>query len=96
MPAKESWSVTLYDPQTRSLLQTENLQPTLSSRTGKLKANADGSYDLWFGPKAPTGKEGNWLQTLPGKGWFTILRIYAPIKPWFDKTWRPGEIELVK
>lgn len=96
VPAKEAWSVTLYDPQTRSLLQTENLQPTLSSRTDKLKPNADGSYDLWFGPKAPTGKEGNWVQTVPGKGWFTILRIYAPLKPWFDKTWRPSEIELVK
>jgi hypothetical protein len=96
VPAKESWSVTLYDPQTRSLLQTENLQPALSSRAGKLKANADGSYDLWFGPKAPTLKEDNWVRTVPGKGWFTVLRIYAPLKPWFDKTWRPGEIELVK
>ena len=96
VPAKEAWSVTLYDPQTRSLLQTENLQPTLSSRTGKLKANADGSYDLWFGPKAPTLKEDNWVQTVPGKGWFAILRIYGPLKPWFDKTWRPSEIELVK
>jgi hypothetical protein len=96
VPAKESWSVTLYDSQTRSLLQTENLQPTLSSRTGKLKPNADGSYDLWFGPKAPTLKEDNWVQTVPGKGWFAILRIYAPLKPWFDKTWRLSEIELVK
>jgi hypothetical protein len=96
VPAKESWSVTLYDPQTRSLLQTENLQPTLSSRTGKLKSNADGSFDLWFGPKAPTGKEDNWVQTVPGKGWFTIIRIYGPLKPWFDKTWRLSEIELVK
>jgi hypothetical protein len=96
VPAKESWSITLYDPQTRSLLQTENLQPTLGSRTGKLKPNPDGSYDLWFGPKAPTDKEDNWVRTVPGKGWFTILRIYGPLKPWFDKTWRPGEIELVK
>jgi len=93
VPAKEAWSITLYDPQTRSLLQTENLQPTLSSRTGKLKPNADGSTDLWFGPKAPTLKEDNWVQTVPGKGWFAILRIYAPLKPWFDKSWRPGEFE---
>jgi len=96
IPAKESWSVTLYDPQTRSLLQTENLQPSLSSQTGKLKPNADGSYDLWFGPKVPSGKENNWVQTVPGKGWFTILRVYGPLKPWFDKTWQPGEIEEIK
>ena len=96
VPAREAWSVTLYDAQTRSLLQTENLQPTLSSRTGKLKSNADGSYDLWFGPKAPTQKEDNWLQTVPGKGWFAIVRIYAPLKPWFDRTWRLGEIEPAK
>ena len=93
VPAREAWSITLYDAQTRSLLQTENLQPTLSSRTGKLKANADGSYDLWFGPKAPLQKEDNWLQTVPGKGWFAVVRITGPLKPWFDKTWRLGDIE---
>ena len=49
-----------------------------------------------FAPKAPVGKEGNWLQTLPGKSWFAILRMYGPLQPWIDKTWRPSEIELVK
>lgn len=58
--------------------------------------NADKSVDVYFGPKAPAGKESNWLQTAPGKGWFPILRLYGPLKPWFDKTWRPSEIELVK
>jgi hypothetical protein len=96
VPAKESWSVTLYDPQTRSLLQTEALQPTLSSQNEKLKPAADGSYELWFGPKAPTGKEDSFVRTAPGKGWFAILRIYGPTKPWFDKSWRPGEIEAMK
>ena len=47
-------------------------------------------------PEAPKGKESNWVQTVPGKGWNTILRLYGPLEPWFDKTWRPGEIELVK
>jgi len=46
-----------------------------------------------FGPKAPTGKENNWIQTVPGKGWNTLLRLYGPLQPWFDKTWRPSEIE---
>ncbi|AMN40589.1 DUF1254 domain-containing protein [Rhodoplanes sp. Z2-YC6860] len=96
VPAKESWSITLYDPQTRSLLQTEALQPSLSSLNEKLKPAADGSYELWFGPKAPTGKEDSFLRTAPGKGWFAILRLRGPTKPWFDKTWRPGEFEAMK
>lgn len=96
VPAKESWSVTLYDPQTRSLLQTENLQPVIGSRSGKLKSADDGSIELWFGPKAPTGKEDNWLRTAPGKGWFAILRLNAPLKPWFDRSWRPGEFEEMR
>jgi hypothetical protein len=50
--------------------------------------------DVYFGPKAPPGKEKNWVQTVPGKGWNTILRLYGPLEPWFAKTWRPGEIEL--
>jgi hypothetical protein len=55
-----------------------------------------GTVDLYFGPKAPEGKEANWTQTVPGKGWFTIFRMYGPLDARFDKTWRPGEIELVK
>jgi hypothetical protein len=58
--------------------------------------NSDGSYDVYFGPKAPAGKEKNWLKTIPGKSWFIILRMYGPLQPWIDKTWRPGEIELVQ
>ena len=63
---------------------------------GKVAVNDDGSVDLNIGPEAPAGKEANWLQTVPGKGWFCLLRLYSPTEPWFDKTWRPGEIELVK
>jgi hypothetical protein len=58
--------------------------------------NADGSYDIYFGPKAPKGKESNWIQTKPGKGFFVILRLYEPLEPWFDKKWRSGELERVK
>ena len=58
--------------------------------------NDDGSIDIYFGPESPAGHENNWLQTVPGKGWFTILRLYGALEPWFDKTWRPGEIELVE
>jgi hypothetical protein len=52
--------------------------------------------DIWFGPTAPAGHEGNWAQTVPEKGWNTLLRLYGPLEPWFDKTWKPGEIELAK
>ena len=86
----------MYDTQTRSQLQTSQKFPTVGSQPKGIKKNADGSYDLYFGPKAPAGKEGNWLATVPGKSWFTILRMYGPLEPWINKTWRPGEIELQK
>jgi len=58
-------------------------------------ANADGSVDVYFGPKPPLGKVPNWVQTVPGQTWFTILRLYGPLEAWFNKTWRRGEIELL-
>jgi hypothetical protein len=96
IPAKDFWSAIVYDTQTRSMLQTDQQFPSLSSQNKDLKINADGSVDVSFGPKAPAGEESNWIQTIPGKGWFMILRLYGPLEPWFDQTWRPGEIELVR
>jgi len=96
IPAKEFWSVILYDNQTRSMLQTDQKFPMVSSQDKDILTNADGSVDVYFGPEAPAGKEHNWVQTVPGKGWNTLLRLYGPLEPWFDKTWRPGEIELLK
>ena len=57
---------------------------------------SDGSVDLHFGPKPPRGKEMNWIETVAGKSWFTILRLYGPLDPWFEKSWRPGEIEELR
>lgn len=96
VPARDFWSFTLYDNQTRSMLQTDQQFPGIDNNKKGLEQNKDGSYDIYFGPKAPAGKDGNWIQTIPGRGWNIILRLYGPLEPWFDKTWRPGEIELVK
>ena len=96
VPAKDFWSIVAYDPQTRSQLQTGQPFPARNNQRHKMDVNKDGSIDLYFAPQAPKGKEANWIQTVPGKGWFTALRLYGPLEPWFDKTWRPGEIELVK
>jgi hypothetical protein len=95
IPALKFWSVVVYDPQTRSELQTGQPYPSKNNVRDKVIENEDGSIDLYFGPEAPAGKEANWIQTVPGKGWFSLLRLYSPTEPWFDKTWRPGEIELV-
>ena len=96
VPAKDFWSVVVYDPQTRSMLQTSQRFPSINNKIAKLQYNKDGSVDLYFGPKAPKDKESNWIQTVPTKGWFTIFRFYGPLKPWFDRTWKPGDIEEIK
>ena len=77
-------------------IQASQTFPSKSSKRDKLITNPDGSVDLYFGPKAPVGKEANWTQTVPAKGWYVIFRLYGPLEPWFDKTWKPGEFELVK
>jgi len=96
IPVKAFWSVILYDTQTRSMLQTDQQYPSVSSQTKGLLVNADGSVDVYFGPKAPAGKENNWVQTIPGKSWFTLLRLYGPLEPWFNKSWRPDNIALME
>lgn len=93
VPAKLFWEITLYDNQTRSELQTDNPYPAITSLMDVL-FNPDGSCDVFFGPDEPEGKK-NWIQTVPGKGWNMLWRLYGPLKPWFEKTWRPGEIMLL-
>ncbi len=92
-PAKDFWSVVLYDIQTRSMLQTSQPFPSLSTQAG-LAQNADGSTDLYFAPERPAGAK-NWVQTVPNKSWLTIFRLYGPLKPWFDQTWKLPDIEKV-
>ena len=97
VPAKDFWSLVAYDTQTRSELQTSDMPfPSINSKIAKLDYNQDGSVDIYFGPKAPKGKRANWIQTVSGKSWFLVIRYYGPLKPFYDKTWKPGEIELIK
>ena len=95
VPAVQFWDVTVYDVQTRSLLQTDYPFPGVTSSDKNVVQNADGSFDVYFSYEKPEGNV-NWIQTVPGKNWHMLWRIYGPLEPWFDKTWRPGEIELVK
>ncbi len=96
VPVNDFWALTVYDSQTRSMLQTDQQFPTVGSQDQGFKQNKDGSFDVYFAPDPPEGFEKNWLQTIPGKSWFVVLRMYGPLQPWISKTWRPSEIELVK
>jgi hypothetical protein len=96
IPANNFWSFMVYSGQHRSMLETDQKSAGLDSTNPSVKPNKDKSYTIWFGPKAPEGHEGNWIQTIPGKSYLTILRLYGPLEPWFDKTWKPGDFELVK
>jgi hypothetical protein len=95
-PAKQFWSVTAYDEGTRQMVVTDQGRPDLSSRKQDLVKNSDGSVDVYFGPKAPAGKESNWVQTVPGKGWFAYFRFYGPTGPFFDKSWALADFEKEK
>jgi hypothetical protein len=92
VPAADFWSVVVYDPQTRSELQTGQRLPGRNSRRDELTANDDGSVDIVFGPDEPSALASNWVQTVAGKGWFVLLRLYGPLRPWFDGVWKPGDI----
>ena len=94
IPARIFWSMTLYDAENSSGLANGQPFPSLGSRD-KPAQNADGSTDLYFGPKPPEGKQSNWLATVPGKDYFVILRLYGPAESAFDKSWRPGDIKAV-
>jgi hypothetical protein len=95
-PAKQFWSVTAYDEDTRQIVVTAQGRPDLASRKEDLVKNSDGSVDVYFGPKATAGKESNWVQTVPGKGWFAYFRFYGPTEPCFDKSWTLPDFEKLQ
>ena len=80
IPVKNFWSIVAYDADSRSILRN----------------NSDGAIVVYFGLDAPVGRERNWVQTMPGKGWFVLFRFYGPLEPFFDKTWKPDDIEQVR
>lgn len=95
VPAKLFWSVTLYDADTRSLINNDQISG-LRSKVELQDLPKAGSVELYFGPKAPAGKEDRWVRTTPGKGWFSYVRIYGPEKGAFDQKWKLGDFEEVK
>jgi len=100
IPEENFWSLTVYDSMTRSMLDTPQRYPRAGSQdypSPAAEPNADGSTTVYFGPTQPANvKRGNWIQTIPGKGWFLILRLYSPLEPFFTKAWRPSEVESVR
>jgi hypothetical protein len=95
IPVNNFWSVTVYDAATASGLDNGQPFPSISS-FDKPVVNPDGSTNIYFGPTAPPGHEKNWLRTLPGKGYFVMLRLYGPTQPYFDKTWKLPDIQKIK
>ncbi|HWU54170.1 MAG TPA: DUF1214 domain-containing protein, partial [Rhizomicrobium sp.] len=92
IPAANFWSLTLYEAENASGLANGQPFPSLGSRDKPVQ-NPDGSTTLYLGPRAPAGKGANWLATVPGKGFFAILRLYGPTEAAINKSWKPGDIE---
>lgn len=95
VPAKQFWSITLYDNLTRGPVITDAGSSDLSSRQD-LEVNPDGSVELFFGPSKPAGANRNWVKTIPGRGWFPYFRFYGPLEAYFDKSWQLEDIEPIK
>jgi hypothetical protein len=95
VPGKLFWSVTLYDTQTRSQVQTDQNKAALRSMFELKDINTSEPVELYFGPDAPKGSEARWIKTAPGRGWFAYFRIYGPEEAAFDKSWKPGDFTEV-
>jgi hypothetical protein len=94
-PVANYWSATVYDTETRALLANGQPFPAVNSY-GNLRKNDDGSIDIYISPKAPKGWESNWIQSVPGKGWFPVFRFYSPTEAYFDKSWKMPDIKKVE
>lgn len=93
-PVKQYWSATVYDRETHALVK--NLDKASVASIGRdVQKNGDGSIDVWFGPKAPAGKEANWAPTDPNRKFELLFRLYGPQKPLFDKSWKLPDVEKI-
>lgn len=77
------------------MIATDQDRAALRSLIEKPQPSEDGSYDLYFGPTAPARGEGQWIQTIPGKGWYVFLRICGPQESAFDGKWKLHDIAEV-
>ncbi len=93
VPVAQFWQIPVYSNRTRSLIDTGSA--ATKSSTDDLVVNSDGSVDIYMAPEPPDGLEKNWIKTIPGEGWFVLLRLYGPEHPILEKTWTPNDIELV-
>lgn len=99
VPVGQFWSVTLYSENTRRPYEngaTKISDVSLGNRTEGLQKNTDGSIDLYIGPKAPKDMESNHLKTVSDDGWFVYFRLYAPTEPFFDKSFKLPDFEIVE
>ncbi|EIM30820.1 DUF1214 domain-containing protein [Microvirga lotononidis] len=94
VPVEQYWSVTAYDRETHALIRNVG-RASRASNAAEVQRNADGSVDIYFGPKAPAGKEANWVPTDPQRGFELMFRAYGPKKEFFDKAWRLPDVAKV-
>lgn len=95
-PATQFWSITVYDNDTRCIIQNEQGQSDISSVMEGLKVEDNGSVKVYVGPSAPAGYEKNWIQSNPKKGFFVYLRLYGPLEPYYDKSWKMPDVQMVQ
>ena len=93
VPVADFWALTVYDVDTRALIEAPQRRAEINPNVNKLKMNKDGSVDLFFGPAAPRGMDSNWVQTIPGKSWFAYFRWYGPTQAFYDKSWSLPDLE---
>ena len=96
IPVNNFWSFMVYDNHTRSILETDQRTGGVDSNKKGMVFADDGSATVIFGPEVPAGQENNWVQTMPGKGFNVLLRLYGPLEPWFDRSWKPGDFKPVE
>jgi hypothetical protein len=94
VPASDFWALTVYDQKTAAFFRNST-HLTVDSLDKGLRKNADGSVDIYVGPKAPAGMEANWIYTPPGKDWYPWFRFYGPQKAIFDKSWKLPPFEKI-